>query len=375
MVCGRFRCRPCTGTRRARMPRPLEPERAERLTGELRETVARHPPGEDLVPPNSVVRRPREVVGGRGPEALDRDRKGREHPSLRDVLLEHPMLERALGRCERERERLRRAGGQELVGGHRARAVEVRRLLEQQRARGAVTPQQRERRVHGERRGVVVGVASLVRVCDHQVGRRGAEELGDPRRKLAQRERRLLVHHAQVVDAVGGNPHQREGRVTLLAARSGVRLARREAGAPGIGQVARRAVGHVHHHHVVEPTEEGAGADRLVVRVRDHHHGRRRTAPVVTGGADACEAIRDRRTRGGRRPARWRAGWRGPGGHRPGRPPTGRALAVLRRAVLCRAALRHPAPSLRAWPAAPETRHQAPCAPYQGAPTAGGSGP
>jgi len=97
-VHGWFRRRPYSGTRRVRTPRPLEPERAERFTGELHETVARHPPREDLVPENAVVRGQREVVGGRGPEALDRDRKRREHPSLCDVSLEHPTLERALGR-------------------------------------------------------------------------------------------------------------------------------------------------------------------------------------------------------------------------------------------------------------------------------------
>ncbi len=132
-------------------------------------------------------------------------------------------------------------------------------------------------RVHRERDGVVVHMATFIRVCEHNL----RPDLSDQRHEAGHDARhrgdRLAVLDPKPVHAVRANPDFRQRSHQLVASdlcvcRWRFRLKGRWPEAPIVGG----AVGHHDHVGVGASREHRPGANRLVVRMGDHDEHPRR---------------------------------------------------------------------------------------------------
>ena len=227
--------------------------------------AAERGPG-DLVQQRSLVRRTREVVGRRASEPLPLRRlELREGRALAPVAAQQPTTE---GPVDREphapiaeegpaRDPVRSA----MVGGH----LDDRDGPEA--ARG----------VDRERSGVVVRVAALVRLGEHDVDRPPPEEVGDPTGDRDEVQGALLIGDPQAHDAIGRDADLRERGFGLGPSDPGVARDVAAVGG-GVAAVPGGTVGDVDEPRVPQAGELASRAHDLVVGVGDDHRDPRRRA-------------------------------------------------------------------------------------------------
>ncbi len=116
--------------------------------------------------------------------------------------------------------------------------------------------------------GVVVGMAALVGVGQHDIG--VPHDRREPAGDLGETVCGALVGHTESVVSRRGNAGEIEGRARLAPASPRIVGGAVEAVSPRVVTAARRAVGDMHHVDIVESAQQGAAAQHLVVGVGHH---------------------------------------------------------------------------------------------------------
>ncbi len=128
------------------------------------------------------------------------------------------------------------------------------------------------RRLHGKRDRIVVGVPAFIGMGQNRGNPdQYFAQLGSQRDHLqeTQSDREFAAGRVAWLDAASA-----QGGAEFALARGGIVLAARKSRSVCIVQVAWRAVRHMHQPQAPEQRKRCAGADRLVIRVRDHHGDR-----------------------------------------------------------------------------------------------------
>jgi hypothetical protein len=238
------------------------------------------------------VRRPGEVVVRGGAVALLSHVEGLQAPRPAGAAREHPLLRGALRLGEGDRGHLvALRWGEELAGDEGLLVAVVGRHL-QQRGRGASRPaDEGHGRVGDEGRGVVVRVASLVRVDDEERRAEGLHQRHEAMGEADELQRGLLVHRAQGEELILGEAREPQRREGLLLADACIGLARGRSARSAQRGVPRRPIRDVDDVGARTVAQQPRGAQHLVMRVRGHEED---GAPQRLGWQQRGEDIGDR---------------------------------------------------------------------------------
>ena len=180
------------------------------------------------------------------------------------------------------------------------RAEMIKGHLDKSGRRQAVATEERGRRMDGEGRGVVIGMASFVGVRDETMQPPLAAQQRKPPRDLGQMQGGVLVGEAEAQEGFVRDAGKRHGGAQLIAARGGIGGGVRKSVPLGGAAAARSAISHVDQGDARQAAELPAEADRLVVGMRDNDGdalGRNRTVAGERPQESVCRlGCRDRLT-------------------------------------------------------------------------------
>jgi len=160
-----------------------------------------------------------------------------------------------------EREKMKDSAG--------ATVVVIRRQLKHQRRWSTIASQNSTRELNGERRRIVIGVAALIGMRQHNVRSHFIDQICDIQHQLQQMIACFAIDVAESATAIGRDPDMRQRIDDFASTRPCILFASKKSFALRITLVAWCAICHVTDDRVRKTRQQSAGSDCLVIGVCD----------------------------------------------------------------------------------------------------------